>query len=147
MGRGINLKCNKCGYQKTYYVGGGFLDFDKELKDVKLPPINKYNRRTLKEQILIGMYGNEIKNLIKKSPDEYKYKIMAPMGLYYCSNCKKISYRHIKKLVNKTTGEEIELLGFCGNCKKQLSFYEYDNEIKCPKCDARLKLGPCILYD
>lgn len=67
MGTGLSIKCKKCGHEKGFSLGFGFLYLQVYKKTI--------------EEINEGKFGKEYKELMQKHPDS---KIDVSTYIYYC---------------------------------------------------------------
>ena len=123
MGIGRTMKCSKCGYHKTFYLGSG-MGFPQEYKKVVM-------------KIRKGTYGKELQNFFENYPGAV---VNAETELYQCPGCNYLQADHNLSLYVHKQGQPPEN----GYWIKYLDFnqeYSYVRSYahKCPKCRQRMR--------
>lgn len=138
MGDGFSLRCKKCGKEKSYLHGIGFMYYP-------------FLERTRKE-LAVGKYGKAAQSFLSDHPEG---NVDAKQKIYYCPKC-----RYIKQGVeiSITDGDNCyKKVYHCGKCRKgimkpldqatsrQLDFL---SQIPCPECgDTDKKEVGFMLWD
>lgn len=126
MGQGFSLHCRKCGVEKSYFYGIGFMYFD-------------FLEKTKKE-IINGKYGHKAQQFYESHPNA---EIDARYEVYYCEECKHIKQGVDLKMVDVDNTFQKEYL--CGKCRKvKMKPYRIDtleemqgvSHIPCENCGA-----------
>lgn len=131
MGTTYKYKCNGCGFEKEYFIGGGFFteDYFKET--------DKLNEE-LKIDALEGKFGNIVKAVVESNTEKELF-FSCETQLFQCNECKTIKVWREKRIgkywnINKKYDLNIEIKQKCPECGS-----EDFNKIKnfaplCPEC-------------
>ena len=161
MGTIFALTCPDCQYSKKYFCGVGMLDYLDKDEDVKIPAPDEfqnivkrqYTHKSIKEQILSGYYGHEIKRLFLSYPENEWYSDEEKGRCYpfYCSKCRKVRYRHPKsmQLRHENSYTEYDIPQKCSVCNSLLlSPFRGIDKVLCPKCGSvHVSIGHWGLWD
>ena len=123
MGEMYKCHCNKCGYEEDFRVGGGFCT--KEYWEEK-----RMLEARLKEEVLSGKYGNQLKNIIES--DLHNFQFSYDDDILQCLNCLKFS------IVRKP---EIRYFHLKQSFSLEISF-----PIQCPNCSYDIMVKPKSIF-
>lgn len=113
MGTTYKYKCNSCGFEKEYFIGGGFFTENYFRETQKL-------NKELKNDALEGKFGNIVKAVVKADTGNELF-FSCGEQLFQCNGCKTIKIWWEKRIKSHW------------NSNNQ---YDLDIEIKqkCPEC-------------
>ena len=109
MGEMYKCHCNKCGYEEDFRVGGGFCT-DEYWEETRMLEAR------LKEEVLSGKYGNQLKNIIES--DLHNFQFSYDDDILQCLNCLKFSivrkpeirYFHLKQFAQFVKKLKLKLI-------------------------------------
>ena len=145
MGRGIHYECEKCNEKYDFYYGIGMLYF--------------FSQKELETKVKSGEYGEKLKQKFQENPFSH---ISAERDLYFCPNCH-VPMNDFNLSVVKGNGLFSDgniifrYVHECPKCKiEMISYTESDIEnetekcpedLRCPKCDGKLKENDWYFWD
>lgn len=113
MGTSYKYRCSCCGFEKEYYIGGGFFT-ENYFKET-----DKLNEE-LRIDALEGKFGNIVKAVVE-ADTENELLFSCGEQLFQCEGCKTIKIWREKRI---------------RSCRSSNNQYNLDIEIKqkCPEC-------------
>lgn len=116
MGTTYQFKCSCCGFEKEYFIGGGFFteNYFKETEN-------------LKEKLIIdaleGKFGNIVKAVVEADTGNELF-FSCGEQLFQCNECKAIKILREKRIIsywniNNQYDLDIEIKQRCPECKKE----------------------------
>lgn len=131
MGTSYEYKCNECGFEHQYFVGGGFFteEYFRETDRLK---------KELKADALAGKYGDVVKAVIEADTDNLLC-FSCGTELFQCSKCCKIFILRQKKISTYCFSDtnydlNIEIKQNCPNCGSKYFDRIAGQKPKCPEC-------------
>ena len=123
MGTGIEYKCPKCSFQKSFHLGSGF-GYPSVYQEV----IDKIRK---------GAYGKEWKMFFEEHPGAV---VNAEIELYRCPACNHLEEDYNLSLYEHKEGRPPEY-GYWISWGDEKQNYRYIKSYKhhCPKCGKRMK--------
>ena len=126
MGTSYRYKCQGCGYEREYYIGGGFLSTEYYEKC-------KRGEEMLRAAVEAGEYGEVLKTLVDMGKEDFEFS--CDEELMQCNNCFQISTILKKRisLWDRDSGFHIEI-GFdepCPFCGKKVAVIWEDKHVGC----------------
>ena len=131
MGTTYKYKCNSCGFENEYFIGGGFFteNYFKETENLK---------EKLKIDALKGKFGNIVKAVVEADTGN-ELSFSCGEQLFQCNECKTIKILREKRIIsywniNNQFDLDIEIKQRCPECgckdfKKIKDFVPL-----CPEC-------------
>ena len=140
MGDYYEFKCNECGHEISYYIGGGFSSYSYYDKMKKA-------EEKLKKDIMKGKYGEHLKRVIES--DEKEFVFSCQEKLYQCNKCKRIFVLTCRRIIHSKIHSykaEIEFDEYCPKCKNEFSISKISEwkAINCPKCKKGIAVVAAI---
>ena len=140
MGQFYHYKCNHCGYDQKYQIGGGFFTKEHWNETDKL-------RIQLKNELLNGEYGSVFQTLAQTGNLEYD----CDTALYQYRTCraltvrrgKRVEYRYSQQygqsiLESSVFDFSVEFDKHCTQCGIEQMEQVDINTVICPQCKERL---------
>lgn len=145
MGTGYVMKCPRCDYEVTGYLGIGFM----------YPQVYEET----KKKMLQGKFGKEWKEFFEEYP---LGAVNASSVWAVCEDCGEIGLVKDMSLYTNKSEDMKEAVWFsgndsnyklykkfqhkCGSCKGKMHITKTD-ELKCPKCKVKLEEAEIIMWD
>lgn len=141
MGDFRKYKCSKCGYEKEFSYGHGFLNTNKYEKEKEL--VIK-----LKEDIENGYYGEFLQETVNLPNSNHQLIFNCSESIFQCSKCQHLTVANKKEIISgiiKKYEQRITFNQQCPKCKKgDLKEISFINKPFCPNCKQALL--ECTLF-
>ncbi|MDD7515824.1 hypothetical protein [Ruminococcus flavefaciens] len=127
MGTSYKYKCDECGFEEEYFVGGRLMtkDYKKRTEEAE---------EELRSAALYGKYGECVRQLVKSERE--KIIVNCETDLYQCMECRHFSVQIAKEmsLNQKDFTLNIEFRHECPACHSTLLRKTRGSITFCPKC-------------
>lgn len=125
MGRIVQVQCEKCGFRKKIFAGGGLKDCDPET--------------------ILEALSEEGKKTLAHAVQDETGQISMTRVPYVCPACKEVyALPVVRYMLND---QEMELYGVCPQCGRTGGDVEEGAALYCPDCDGRLTLQQTGRWD
>lgn len=127
MGTSYKYKCDECGFEEEYFVGGRLMtkDYKKRTEEAE---------EELRSAALYGKYGESIRQLVRNERD--KIYINCDTELYQCMDCRQFSVQIAKEMFmnRKEFTMSVEFRHECPSCHSSMLRKTRGSITFCPKC-------------
>lgn len=126
MGTIIEVKCDKCGYKKDLFIGGGLNDWD--IKNA-ISEFSGENFKKLYQEFIISRHNLDI----------FKFN----RYIATCISCKEL---YVVPVIDFETDNKRkhEIVGRCPTCNDRVDICKNNNietiKINCPKCNNKINI-------
>lgn len=127
MGTSYRYKCDECGYEEEFFIGGSYMsrNYERHVKEAE---------EELRSAALYGKFGETIQHMMKYERE--KVCINCDTDLYQCMDCRSFSVQSAREisLNNSDFTLSVEFRHICPSCRSTLLRKSRSSITFCPQC-------------